>query len=407
MESKELFEMALGLSGGWRVERSEFAGEPRKLEIVLGYAPGQHFSCPQCGQLCAGYDASEKRWRHLNFFQYPCELVARVPRVDCPEHGVRQIEVPWARVGSGFTLMMEAAVLMLAREMTVSAVAEYLGESDTRLWRVIRAQVAAAHAADDWSQVKAIAIDETSVRKGRHYVTVVLDADTRRLLYLAPGRSGQALVDFRAALLARGGDPARITTVVMDMLHCYKRGVRENFPQAQVIYDRYHVMVMAGEAVELVRRRLQNEGAALKGSLWILRGNAESLNAQKQAVRADLSRRYKALGRALGLRAALQEVYAVSSALTGEEMLEWWCRWAQRSRLPSFGKLVETIRANWQGILAYFTHRYTQGPIEAINGIIQLAKRRARGFRNLNYLRAIAYHLAGRLTLQLPPLLPT
>lgn len=88
--------------------------------------------------------------------------------------------------------MMEAAVLLLAKEMTVSAVAELLGEVDTRLWRLIVARVGEAHAADDWSAVRAIAIDETSVRKGRHYVTVVLDADTRRLLYLAPGRSGQA-----------------------------------------------------------------------------------------------------------------------------------------------------------------------------------------------------------------------
>ena len=250
MESTALFELALGLSGGWKVERSEFAGEPRKLEIYLDFAPGQRFGCPECRKLGVVHDTSQKRWRHLNFFQYPCELVARVPRVICSEHGVRQVEVPWARPGSGFTLMMEAAVLLLAREMTVSAVAELLGEMDTKLWRLIVARVGEAHAADDWSKVRAIAIDETSVRKGRHYVTVVLDADTRRLLYLAPGRSGQALVEFRAALLERGGDPMKISTVVMDMLHCYKRGVRENFPKAQVIYDRFHVMVMAGEAVE-------------------------------------------------------------------------------------------------------------------------------------------------------------
>jgi transposase len=146
---------------------------------------------------------------------------------------------------------------------------------------------------------------------GEHkVVTVVLDADTRRLLYLAPGRSGAALAEFREALIARGGDPARIGTVVMDMLHCYKRGVRECFPNAKVIYDRYHVMVMAGEAVELVRRRLQNEGAQLKGSLWVLRGNAWNLSPEKQAQREALARRYKHLGRALALRTALQDIYA-------------------------------------------------------------------------------------------------
>jgi transposase len=406
MESTELFEMALGLSDGWKVSRSEFAGEPRKLEIGLEFAWGQWFGCPECGEMCAIHDTNEKRWRHLNFFQYRCELVARVPRIDCPTHGVRQVEVPWARAGSGFTLMMEAAVLLLAREMTVSAVAELLGESDTRLWRVIVARIEEAHAVADFSKVEAIAIDETSVRKGRHFVTVVLDADTRRLLYLAPGRSGAALAEFREALIARGGDPARIGTVVMDMLHCYKRGVRECFPNAKVIYDRYHVMVMAGEAVELVRRRLQSEGAQLKGSLWVLRGNAWNLSPEKQAQREALARRYKHLGRALALRTALQDIYA-GKAGEGPGKLEWWCGWARRSRLPSFVKLAESIKANWNGIVAYFKHRYTQGPIEAVNGIIQLAKRKARGFRNLNYLRAIAYHVAGKLTLNLPSLLPT
>lgn len=94
MESTTLFEMALGLSGGWKVERSEFAGEPRKLEIYLDFAPGQRLGCPECRKLGVVHDTSEKRWRHLNFFQYPCELVARVPRVICPEHGVRQVKVP-------------------------------------------------------------------------------------------------------------------------------------------------------------------------------------------------------------------------------------------------------------------------------------------------------------------------
>jgi transposase len=407
MESTILFEMALGLSGGWKVVKSEFAGEPRKLEIYLDFAPGQRFGCPECGELCVIHDTAEKRWRHLNFFQYPCELVARVPRAICAKHGVRQVEVPWARAGSGFTVMMEAAVLLLAREMPVSAVAEMLGEVDTRLWRLIVARVAEAHAQSDWSGVKAIAIDETSVRKGWQYVTVILDADTRRLLYLAPGRSGQALVEFRAALLARGGRPEQIGVVVMDMLHCYKRGVRENFPWAKVVYDRFHVMVMAGEAVEKVRKTLQAQGAPLKGSLWALRGNLWNLSASQQAVREDLSRRYKELGRALALRSALQDVYASGNGDDGPEMLAWWCQWAKRSRLAPFAKLADTIKENWAGITAYFTKHYTQGPIEAVNGIIQLAKRRARGFRNLDYLRAIAYWISGKLTLNLPSLLPT
>lgn len=406
MESTKLFEMALGLSGGWKVVSSEFAGEPKKLEIQLDFEPGSRFECAECGGKCEVHDTTEKRWRHLNFFQYECELVARVPRTKCEKDGVKLTKVPWAKPGSGFTLMFEAAVMLLAKEMPVSAVAEMLGEMDTRLWRLIVERIAEAHEQSDWSGVKAIAIDETSVRKGFKYVTVILDADTRRLLYLAPGRSGEALREFRKALIERGGRPEQIGHIVMDMMHCFMRGARENFPWAEVVFDRYHVMVMAGVAIEKVRKHLQARGADLRGSMWALRGNEWNLRGDQQAVRESLARRYKELGRALALRSALQDVYA-AEAQEGPALLAWWCRWASRSRLAPFVKLAHSIKKHWQGVTAYFVSRYTQGPIEAINGIIQLAKRRARGFRNLNYLRAIAYWVAGKLTLNLPALQPT
>jgi len=164
--------------------------------------------------------------------------------------------------------------------------------------------VEAAHAAKDWSQVRAIAIDETSTRRGRSYATVVLDMGTRAVLFMQEGRDSQAVADFAQALRAHGGDPGRIEWVSMDMLHCYSKGVRENFPNAQVVFDRYHVMVMAGEAVDLVRRELQHQGADLKGSLWALRGNEWNLQAEEQEIRTRLCQRYKRLGRALALRDA-------------------------------------------------------------------------------------------------------
>jgi transposase len=362
--------------------------------------------CPACGEQCPGYDAVEKRWRHLNFFQYRCELVAKVPRVNCPRDGVRLSEVPWASAESGFTLLFEAMVMLLAAEMPISDVAQMMGEQDTRLWRLIRRLVDKAHAEKDWSKVKAIAIDETSARRGRSYVTVVMDMDTRAVLYLSPGRDSHAVRSFCEQLRAHGGDAATIRWVAMDMLHCYAKGVRENFPNAQIVYDRYHVMVMAGEAVDEVRRELQRDGVQLKGSLWVLRGNQWNLSAEQQEHRATLAKTYKPIGRALALRSALQDVYCASKA-QGAELLRCWCRWAARSRLKPFKKLAQTIRRYWNGIISYFDSRITQGAIEAINGIIQLAKRRARGFRNFLYLRTIAYWNTGRLNIDTSALLPT
>lgn len=407
MTPNELFQAALQLQGtGWRVSATEFQGEPPQLELHLEHSSEGRVLCPECGERCATYDTVEKRWRHLNFFQYRCELVARVPRANCPAHGVKLTGVPWASPGSGFTLLFEAMAMLLAGQMPVAEVARITGEEDTRLWRLIQRLVEAAHARKDWSQVRAIAIDETSTRRGRCYATVILDLDSRAVLFMAEGRNSQAVAQFAEALRAHGGDPARIEWVSMDMLHCYTKGVRENFPRAQVVFDRYHLMVMAGEAVELVRRRLQHEGADLKGSLWALRGNEWNLKPEQQEVRRSLCQRYKSLGRALALRDALQDVYEAPRE-AGPGLLREWCAWAGRSQLEPFRKLVRTIRQYWEGIVSYFNERITQGAIEAINGIIQLAKRRARGFRNFLYLRTIAYWNTGKLNIDLTAILPT
>jgi transposase len=404
----KLFEAALQLQGTpWRVIHSDFSGQPPVLEIVLDFVRGSQFHCPKCGQLCGVHDTAEKRWRHLNFFQYRCELVASVPRVWCREDGVHLIDaLPWASAGSGFTLLFEAFVMLLAEQMPVAAIARLVQEEDTRLWRLIARLVEAAHATADWSQVSAIAIDETSSRRGRCYVSVFLDAKTHRLLFVSEGRTSLAVEEFAQALIAHGGDPKRIEWVAMDMLHCYAKGVREQLPNAQIVYDRYHLMVMAGEAVDEVRRQLQRQGAQLKGALWTLRGNPWNLDADQQQTRIHLARTYKPLGRALALRAALQDLYEASSN-EGPELLRRWCRWAARSRLAPFCKLAKTFRQYWGGIVSYFQCRITQGAIEAINGIIQLAKRRARGFRNFSYLRTIAYLVAAKLKILLPSLLPT
>ena len=159
----------------------------------------------------------ETKWRHLDFWQHRTELNARLPGTSCQEHGVLQTAVPWARAGSGFTLMMEAMILLLGQQMSVSAAARHLGESDKRLWRVLEHYVMGAHEAKDWSQVRRIMIDETSAKKGHRYVTVVLDAQSHDLLLMVEGRSAEAVAEFVAAMPAHGAKAQAITEVIMDM----------------------------------------------------------------------------------------------------------------------------------------------------------------------------------------------
>ena len=292
--------------------------------------------------------------------------------------------------------------MLLSAEIPVDAMADLLDEHDTRLWRVLMYYVEQAHAKSDWSEVRRIAVDETSARRGHRYVTNVLDAENSSLLLMVEGRSAEALGTFAKALGEHGGDPSQIEAIAMDMSPAYVKGATEYFPRARIVFDKFHVMVLAGRALDKVRYELQREGANLKGAMWSLRGNTWNLSEDRQEQRKNLCRQYTKLGRAMSLRETLQAIYANSDRQVAEAELRWWCDWAARSRLSPFRDLAKTVRQHWEGILAYFDTRLTSAAIEAVNGVIQLAKRMARGFRNFVYFRTAAYHRAGQLNLTVP-----
>jgi transposase len=181
--------------------------------------------------------------------------------------------VPWAREGSGFTLLFEALVMLLCREMPMAAAADALGEHDTRLRHVAAHYVEKAHADASWAQVRRISVDETSARRGHRYVTKVLDAHNHELLLMVEGRSAEPLESVAKELVAHGGKAEQIELISMDMSPAYHSGAQRFFPKAEVVFDHFHLMQMAGEALDKVRKQLTREGADLKGSLWAIRGN--------------------------------------------------------------------------------------------------------------------------------------
>ena len=287
--------------------------------------------------------------------------------------------------------------------MSVSAAARLLRTTDHRLWRVIDHYVTAAHRDKDWSKVRRILVDETSARRGRRYVTNVIDAESTDLLMMAKDRGADTLGAFAAAMTKHGGRPEQITEIVMDISPTYIAGAAAYFPGARVVFDAYHIMKMAGQALDKVRKDLARKGGDLRGGLWALRGNAWTRNSEQQERRSQLMAAYPALGRAVALHELLQDALAGSD----RSQLEAWLAWAQRSRLAAFRDLARTIKRHFNGILAYMETRLTNGVMEAINGLLQLAKRIARGFRNFYYFRLAAYLTAGGLNLQAPRLLPT
>lgn len=405
MTPEFLFGTALGIVSPWRVEGIEFSKESKRLDISINFERGAMFPCPVCGALTPAYDTTEKTWRHLNFFQYEAYLTARVPRVNCPNSGcgVKQISVPWARSGSGFTLLFEALTMAFVREMPVKVAAVLLGEHDTRIWRVIDHYIQDARSIADYSEVKRIGADETSARRGQDYISLFFDMDERRLLFGTEGKDHETVERFAEDLKAHDGDPENITAASIDMSRAFIKGIKEQLPNAEITFDRFHLIKIMNDALGQVRsEEARWYPDLLKGTRNVFLKNIENLTQKQDATLTRLCKYRLKTARAYLIKLALQDVYFASSRASAEIELKKWYNWAIRSQIDQVKKVARTVKSHWDGILSWFDSKLSNGYIEAVNGLIQSAKRRARGYRTTKNLINMAYLIAGKLDFRLP-----
>jgi len=409
MQMNDLFRVALGLKEPWVVSRIEFSADQRQLDLWLDFPAGGRFDCPECGRTCGAYDSTERTWRHLNFFEHKTLLHARQPRVQCPEHGVKTVEVPWGRPGAGFTLLMEAFIVMLVQGgMTPAQAGRMIGEHDTRIWRVLQHYVGKARAEADFSRVKAVGVDETSRSRGHNYISVFmdLDADDSRVLFATEGKDAATVEAFKEDLESHGGKAEQIEEACLDMSPAFIAGLSEQLPNAQLTFDNFHLMQLLGDAVDQVRRAEQPTHPELKGTRYVWLKNDWNRTA-KQAATFDALRSSKlATVRATHLRSVFQDLFACVDVQEAEPLLKRWYFWATHSQIAPMIKAAKTIKKHWDGVLRWFTSRISNGLLEAINGLIQSAKAKARGFRNSRYLITMVYLIAGKLDFKLPAFAP-
>lgn len=405
----ELFTVALGLGEPWTVARIEFSEGEQQLELWLEFAAGSRFGCPECGKEgCAVYDSEARSWRHLDFFQHRTLLHARQPRVRCPEHGVKTVEVPWARPRSGFTLLMDAFIMVLVQNgMTPTQVGRLIGEHDTRIWRVLEHYVNEARQRADFSEVRVLGVDETSRRRGHRYVTVFADVKGSRVLFATEGKDAATIEAFRQDLEAHGGQANQIEEACLDMSAAFKKGLRAEFPGAEQTFDQFHVVQLLNKAVDEVRRQEQRSRPELKGSRWVWLKNDWNRTLRQDEIFEQLRNSNLATARATRIKTVFQDIFACGDPELAESLMKSWYFWATHSRLRPVIKAAKTIKENWDGVLRWFTSGVTNGLLEGMNSLIQTAKGRARGFRTTRYLVTMIYLLLGKLDLRLPPLRPT
>jgi transposase len=270
---EKLFHDLLGLGLNWEVTESRFdtASGTVFLEIRETDRVWELVRCPKDTCTCEAscYDHAETMtWRHLNIFQHRCEITCRLPRGKCRKCGhIFRVRPPWEGLSKHFTKEFEAFALLLMREMPVSKVAETVGETDTRLWRMLFRQVDAAYAESDFSFVYCVGVDEMSVRKGQEYISVFADLLKKKVIFATEGNDHETWVRFLETFEKHNGDRRGITQAIMDMNAGYQKGVRENCRNAQVVFDKFHVIQNVNKAVDQVRMREVRAGGKGCGRL--------------------------------------------------------------------------------------------------------------------------------------------
>jgi len=395
----QLFAAALGISKPWYVRGIDFDAARKVLTIGIDFVAGSRFPAPGVEGAHPVHDTQTKRLRHLNFFQHECFLEVRTPRVKLPDGRVVQIEPDWFGKLSGFTLLFEALVLALAQQMTFAAVARLANESWHRVHAICSRYVDLAAAEADLSAMVAVAIDETACRRGHDYLTIAADAAERKVVFVTEGRDAKTIARCAEHLTTHKARPEQITSVSLDMSPAFLRGVADHLPKARVTFDKFHVVAHASTALDQTRRLEQRRDPSLKGLRWTLLKDRHRLSAE---ARADLDilisqAASKRTARAWLYREQLRAILDRKQINVVSALLKQWCTNVRRSKVEPMKEVAGMIRRHFDGIVAWTQTRQTNGFIEALNGLFQAAKRKARGYTRLATMRTVLFLIAGKL----------
>ena len=412
MEIEKTFSRLLELGEEWRMVGVHFEEAQRmvllKVEETSGLWPAESL---RAGGPVNCYDHVEPmRWRHLNVFNCECVIECRLPRGKRADGTVYRVTPPWEGKNKHFTKEFEAFALALMREMPVNRAGEILGERDGRMWSMVHRHVEAARATVSMADVRAVGVDEMSRRKGHHYVSVFADMEKRKVLFATEGKDAETWQGFREDLEVHGGKAASIEEVSMDMSPAYIKGVREQCPQASVVFDKFHVVFNANEAVNRVRKLERKKGTdqnrqQLEGTLWLFRKNPENWNDHdwERYDRIDLES--LRTGQAYSMRLTLQNIYEkATSKIAARRRFKIWITWIRKAAsrakdglLMPMCRLADMVERHLDGIVAYWDRRTTNAYMEALSSVFSAVKRKARGYRTSFYLINMLYFVAGKL----------
>jgi transposase len=406
MRDTEFYRQVLGLSEPWFVEKVDLQVSGGRVDIWVAHETGIRWACPVCSQELPLYDHSDERaWRHLDTCQFKTYVHGRVPRVECPEHGVLQVKVPWAEARSRFTLLFERFAIEVTQETaTVLGACRVLRLSWDECWHLMERAVDRGRARKQETVIPVLSVDEHSYRKGHDYMTLVYDFVESTVEHVEEGRSRESLAAYWRTRSAE--QLAGIEAISMDMWEPYVLATLAEVPDAgkKIVFDRFHIMRHMTHAVDLVRRaeskELRLEGDdRLKGTRYLWLFNEDNLNPAQQALFESLKNATLKVARAWAIKEQLRALWSYRSVGWARKFFEDWYAWAIRSKLEPVRNVARMIKSRLENVLTYCTLPITSSVAEAINGRIAAIKRRACGYRNRENFKTAIYFFCGGLDL--------
>ena len=361
--------------------------------------------CGVCRQRCRKVHSLRKarEWRDLSMRKLPLKLRYRPRRVECPRCGLRVEDVPWAEPWARVTTALSNAVARLARELSWQATARQYGLNWKSVATIVKRAVQYGLRHRKRPPVHVIGIDEVSRRKGQVYLTVVYDLERRVLLWVGDERTEEAVRPFFTKEM--GLRRCRTLQIVcMDMWAAYANLVREHAPNAQILFDRFHIVKHLNEAVDAVRRDLwrrltAKERTTFKGTRWLLLKNPWNLTGNQKERLSTLVQWNTPLVRAWYLKEAFQLFWTYKQPWRAKQHLTKWINSAMRSKLQPFKKFAQMLRSHLDGILAWTKARVSNGAVEGMNNKIKSISHRSFGFRTAENFIAAIYHCCAQLPL--------
>ena len=400
-DKEDLYATILGVRPPWHVTGVDVRAKQEEVTVTIAARPDIRHPCPTCGKPCPGYDTRRRSWRHLDTCQFKTVLIADVPRVECGEHGVLQIDVPWAAPDSGLTMLMESLIIDWLLDASISAVARRMHLTWDEIDGVKQRAVRRGLARRKLEVIRRVGVDETSYQKRHEYVTVVSDLERGRVLYVADDRKSTSLDGFWALI----GHKRRrgIQAIGMDMCAGYVRSTREHIEDAdsKICFDRFHVAKLLNDSVNTVRKQENRELVAAgehtyTGTKYVWMQNPENMPSTRRHIFDLLRDCSLKVGRAWAIKDAARWLWGYATRGWAKKAWKRWIGWAMRSQLEPMKHAARTIRDHLWGIVNAIVLHVTNAGAESQNAKIQWIKKQACGFRNRERFRnAIYFHLGG------------